>query len=248
MSGSPTHPQTASKGQAPRSQLAVAAFITSLALCCPLTGMVAVFLGFLAHRRITASGGRLGGRRLALAAIAIGTASTVIWLFSWDAFGKWYLEALEERMLGTTRSMIEDAAEGDLAAASLGFDPASTPEQAELAEFGVAIADRFGELIDIELKDAVMLGDTLDPRMEVRLVLDFDPGGIRYGAGAFSLRARALDDVIPQPKFLWIEIVDPPSPLLRLGSEPAGTGTDPEDPAAGMENGGKGSQEQPSGA
>ncbi len=231
----------------------MAAFITSLALCCPLTGMVAVFLGFLAHRRITASGGRLGGRRLALAGIAIGTASTVIWLFSWDAFGKWYLEALEERMLGTTRSMIDDAVAGDLAAASLGFDAASTPEQAELAEFGVTIAERFGELIDVELKDAVMLGDTLDPRMEVRLVLDFDPGGIRYGAAAFSLRARALDDVIPQPKFLWIEIVDPPNPLLRLGSEPAGSGvdaieSDAEDPAAAVENGGKGPRERPSGA
>ncbi|MFB0986547.1 MAG: DUF4190 domain-containing protein, partial [Phycisphaerales bacterium] len=122
----PTNAAQAAEAPVPRSQLALAAFITSLALCCPLTGMVSVFLGFLAHRRIMASGGRLGGRRLALAAIAIGTASTVIWLFSWDAFGKWYLEALEDRMLITTQSMIQDAAQGDLAAASLGFDAAST--------------------------------------------------------------------------------------------------------------------------
>jgi hypothetical protein len=231
----------------------LAAFITSLTLCCPLTGMVAVFLGFLAHRRIQASGGRLGGRRLAFSAIAIGTASTVIWLFSWDSFGKWYLEALEDRMLSTTQSMIQDAVQGDLAAASLGFDAASTPEQAQLAAFGIDIAERFGEIVDVKLNDAVMLGSTLDPRMEVRLVLDFDPGGVRYGAAAFSLRARALNDVIPQPKFLWIEIVDPPNPPLQLGSEPAGSGvdaieSDAEDPAAAVENGGKGPRERPSGA
>jgi hypothetical protein len=227
----PTNAAQAAEAPVPRSQLALAAFITSLALCCPLTGMVSVFLGFLAHRRIMASGGRLGGRRLALAAIAIGTASTVIWLFSWDAFGKWYLEALEDRMLITTQSMIQDAAQGDLAAASLGFDAASTPDQPDLAMFGLVITERFGEIIDVKLKDAAMRGNTLDPRMEVRLVLEFDPGGIRYGAAAFSLRARALDDLIPQPKFLWIEIIDPPNPLLRLGSAPVDKKTDAEPPA-----------------
>jgi hypothetical protein len=226
MPGSSPHPAGAAEATLPRSQLALAAFITSLTLCCPLTGMVAVFLGFLAHRRIQASGGRLGGRRLAFSAIAIGTASTVIWLFSWDSFGKWYLEALEDRMLSTTQSMIQDAAQGDLAAASLGFDAASTPDQPDLAAFGIDIAERFGEVVDVKLKDAVMLGDTLDPRMEVRLVLEFNPGGVRYGAAAFSLRARALNDVIPQPKFLWIEIIDPPNPPLRLGSESAEEGRD----------------------
>jgi hypothetical protein len=230
MPGSSPHPANPAEAAVPRSQLALAAFITSLALCCPLTGMVAVFLGFLAPRRILASGGRLGGRRLALSGIAIGTASTIIWIFSWDAFGKWYLEALEDRMLVTTRTMIEDAVRGDLAASSLSFDAASTPDQDQLAAFGITIAERFGQLIDVKLKDAAMRGDTLDPRMEVRLVLDFDPGGIRYGAAAFSLRARALDDVIPQPKFLWIEIVDPPNPLLRLGSEPARDAEPPAEP------------------
>ena len=98
-----------------------------------------------------------------------------------------------------------------------------------------------------------MLGSTLDPRMEVRLVLDFDPGGVRYGAAAFSLRARALNDVIPQPKFLWIEIVDPPNPPLRLGSESAEEGQDEtfggesEDPAE-AQNSDRAVQEGNSGA
>ena len=209
----------------PTSHLAIWAFVTSLLLCCPLTGLVSVFLGFLAHRRIVAAEGRLGGRRLALAAIAIGTAGTVIWLFSWDAFGRWYLESIEDRIEATTRAVVNDAASGDLAAAGLAFDGAIVPTPEAFTAFGTAVDDRYGSLLGVSVESPRMTGTTMVPRMETRLLFEFERGGPRYGAAAYSLRATMLgQDVLPRPKILWIEIFDPTDGELRLGEPPEAEG------------------------
>jgi hypothetical protein len=46
----------------------------SLVLCCPVTSLIGVLVGWLSLRAIDASGGRLGGRRLALSAVILGLA------------------------------------------------------------------------------------------------------------------------------------------------------------------------------
>lgn len=215
----PTNPST--EPRLPTSHLAIWAFVTSLLLCCPLTGLVSVFLGFLAHRRIVAADGRLGGRRLALAAIAIGTAGTVIWLFSWDAFGRWYLESIEDRIEVTTRAAVNDAANGDLEAAGLSFDGAVVPTPEDLAAFGTAVESRYGMLLSASVESPRMGGTTMVPRMETRLLFEFERGGPRYGAAAYSLRATMLgQDVLPRPRILWLEIFDPTDGELRLGEPP----------------------------
>ena len=225
----------------PTSHLAIWAFVTSVLLCCPLTGLVSVFLGFLAHRRIVASEGRLGGRRLALAAIAIGTAGTVIWLFSWDAFGRWYLESIEERIETTTRGMVNDAVNGDVEAAGLAFDGGIVPTPEALEAFGTAVEDRYGLLLGASVESPRMGGTTMIPRMETRLLFEFERGGPRYGAAAYSLRASMLgQDVLPRPRILWLEIFDPTDGELRLGEPPGvSEGGDPGTPAAagGVEGG-----------
>ena len=230
MPDTPTNPPT--EQRLPTSHLAIWAFVTSLLLCCPLTGLVSVFLGFLAHRRIVAADGRLGGRRLALAAIAIGTAGTVIWLFSWDAFGRWYLESIEDRIEVTTRAVVNDAVNGDLDAAGLSFDGAVVPTPEALAAFGTAVEARYGMLLSASVESPRMGGTTMVPRMETRLLFEFERGGPRYGAAAYSLRATMLgQDVLPRPRILWIEIFDPTDGELRLG-EPASVGAEGESEAS----------------
>lgn len=231
----PEPPTNLPTGQRPpTSQLSIWAFATSLLLCCPLTGLVSVFLGFLAHRRIVAAEGRLGGRRLALAAIAIGTAGTVVWLFSWDAFGRWYLESIEERIETTTRAMVNDAVNGDVEAAGLAFDGGIVPTPEALEAFGTAVEDRYGLLLGVSVESPRMGGTTMIPRMETRLLFEFERGGPRYGAAAYSLRASMLgQDVLPRPRILWLEIFDPTDGELRLGEPPeASEGGDPGTPAA----------------
>ena len=228
MPESPINPS--SERRHPTSQLAIWAFVTSLLLCCPLTGLISVFLGFLAHRRIVASEGRLGGRRLALAAIAIGTAATVIWLFSWDAFGRWYLESIEDRIEATTLAVVNDAASDDLAAAGLAFDAGSVPPPAVLAEFGTSSEDRYGRLLGVSVESPRMGGTTMIPRMETRLLFEFERGGPRYGAAAYSLQAGMMGQgILPSPRIIWIEIFDPVEGPLRLGEAPDPSGSDPGD-------------------
>jgi hypothetical protein len=61
--------------------------------------------------------------------------------------------------------------------------------------------------------------------METRLLFEFERGGPRYGAAAYSLRATMLgQDVLPRPKILWIEIFDPTDGELRLGEPPEAEG------------------------
>ena len=44
----------------------------SLIFCCPVTSLIGVLIGWFSLRAIDASGGRLGGRRLALSAVILG--------------------------------------------------------------------------------------------------------------------------------------------------------------------------------
>ena len=46
--------------------------VCSLLLCCPVTSLIGVLVGWFSLRAIDRSGGRLGGRRLALAAVILG--------------------------------------------------------------------------------------------------------------------------------------------------------------------------------
>ena len=74
--------------QAPISKLAVAAFLASLLVCVPGAGVLALVLGWLAHRRMNEARGRLRGEGFVAAAVALGLLGTVgqlLAVFVWSS-------------------------------------------------------------------------------------------------------------------------------------------------------------------
>ena len=78
----------------PRHLLPFFALASSLVLCCPMTSLMGFVLGLIALRRIQASGGALGGRKIAKTAMILGLVMVPVQYFILDSFQK-----LNERLL-----------------------------------------------------------------------------------------------------------------------------------------------------
>jgi Domain of unknown function (DUF4190) len=138
----PTSPVAPVPMRTGTSGLAIASLICSLMLCLPYLGpLLGLGLGVTALARISASGGRVGGRRLALGGIVIGAilllAEGCLGLMTWMAMDM----ALEQT--GQTIRVIEA---GDLGASKRAFGAGERDRitEASLAEFGDALEARFG--------------------------------------------------------------------------------------------------------
>ncbi len=122
------------------SGLAVASLVCSLILCCPLTTIVGPLLGVGALLQI---GGNpaLKGRRIALAAIALGIAFTLgqAWTCSW-------LYGLVAPVMEGPTTALTAGFSGDLVAFRSEFDPtAAKATDAQITEFIEELRRRYGE-------------------------------------------------------------------------------------------------------
>ena len=78
----------------PRHLLPFFALASSLVLCCPMTSLMGFVLGLIALRRIQASDGALGGRKIAKTAMILGLVMVPVQYFTLDSFQK-----INERLL-----------------------------------------------------------------------------------------------------------------------------------------------------
>ncbi len=152
------------------SGLAVASLVCSLILCCPITTIVGPLLGVGALLRI---GGNpaLKGRRIALAAIALGIAFTLgqAWSCSW-LWGTFVTPVTE----GPTTALTAGFS-GDLVAFRSEFDPsAAKATDAQITEFIEALRRRYGEFVSCRFDEKHPPESEFgDPRVLFRYVLEF---------------------------------------------------------------------------
>lgn len=72
------------------------ALASSLVLCCPMTSLMGFVLGLISLRRIQASGGVLGGRKIAKTAMILGLVMVPVQYFILDSFQKMNERLLQE--------------------------------------------------------------------------------------------------------------------------------------------------------
>ena len=159
--------------QSPRvSQLAWAAFICALIACIPLLGVVAIVLGSFALGRIRNSHGALGGRRIALVAMALGAATTVGWFILLDQIQSLYQEEMNSRMVSTIEGALHGSEAGEFDRVRNQFTiDGQKLEDDEITAFGTSIRERWGRLLSVAIVRSSPQGDPLLPRMAVTFEL-----------------------------------------------------------------------------
>ncbi len=126
------------------SVMAILSLVCSLVCCIPGLSVLGALLGVGALIGIGGSGGRVGGKGLAVAGIIIGILVTVLWvggLMGARQFGGMYVGLVEPVMM--------DVEAGDNDAVRVSFDPASQPTDGQLLAFRAAYQGEYGSFIDM---------------------------------------------------------------------------------------------------
>ncbi|MCA9289676.1 MAG: hypothetical protein KDA25_01020 [Phycisphaerales bacterium] len=136
-------PSPAGDPRPPTSALAWVALTLSLVGCCPLATVPGTLCGIVALHRIQRSGGRLGGRRAALAAILVGSAMTVV------QFGllSQFQSIMQRQTLADAAVMLDDVfttAQSGGEPLDARLDRTAAIDADAIAAFGRETLDRYG--------------------------------------------------------------------------------------------------------
>lgn len=201
----------------PASQLALAALICGLLICIPFLGLLGILLGGLALGRIRRSNGRLGGRRIALWGMGIGSAALVIWVMGLDRFQVYYLDEVHARMASSIQRVVESAIDGEPGKVRSEWGSSATMlDDDRILAFGEAVEANWGDLVGVSLLRSTATGGLLEPGMTASVEFQFERSN-RTGTAVFDLITQGNTSVFPQPMLQKLEIIDPGNPTLVLG-------------------------------
>jgi hypothetical protein len=160
----------------------IAVVLAFLPMCVPLN-LVGCVLGALAKRRIAASGGALGGRGAATAAIWGGIIMTAAGWWAFVSLTDWAEGMVQRQASSAAAAFVHDVQQGDYEAAAGWWSPSvETPNTAAMAHFAEAIA-AFGEVDGVGVRVMQPLpGDTLTPVWSAGLVFNFGSGPVSGSA------------------------------------------------------------------
>lgn len=217
------------------SALAVVAFILGLAGLCPLAGLPAIVVGFVAHARITRGKRRLRGRGLALWGVALGSATSLAWLGIWNHVGSSMLEVLSGRM-ETAIATTMDAAVDDDAETLVGLLDGPAVDREAVLDFieQVTGAGVVPESISVTRFEQAEGG--LVPLVVADVRIRMDDGEIWNGEVSFRLRpppyrGMSLEELAAEPRIVAIFLRGPEGQAWRYPDpvpSPASTSAPPE--------------------
>jgi len=214
------------------SKLAVTAVVVAAIPLCPLTGLLGALLGVLALRRIRLSGGRLGGRRTALAAIIIGVACAFVWSAVLDRVARQQREWQEKAMVGAVTAVIEAERAPDLNAALQAWsslDP-DRPAGEEILRFSRETTARYGRFDRFAIISTSRRISLTQPAVEVAGVFHFADEA-PLGSARFALEA-VPGRIMPVFRLTRLMIEDQHRGNLILGSTSDEAGAAPGAPGA----------------
>ncbi|MEZ6243925.1 MAG: hypothetical protein R3B57_12885 [Phycisphaerales bacterium] len=121
------------------SVMAILSLVCSLICCIPGLGLLGALLGIASLITIGGSGGRVGGRGLAIAGVIIGILCTVVWV------GMYYgAEQIRHAWIGLAEPVMTDVESGQFDAVRAAFDPSVAPTDEELTAFRAAYQSELG--------------------------------------------------------------------------------------------------------
>lgn len=186
--------RTSPPGPAVRtSPLAVVSLVLALMPCCPLVNVVGIVLGLAALRRIDLAGGRVGGRRMARAAVLAGGGMTILSMFMLRDFSRTMHQSYEAAMNGQVEAFVHAAVSGDVSAANQAWSnqPGERLQPDEIEAFGRELNSRYGPLKRFTIASSVTSGSLLTPRMDAAGIFVFENGQLT-GSARFNLVAGTV--------------------------------------------------------
>lgn len=205
----------------PLSQLAVAGLVVGIGgvaiPCCPLMPMVAVVLGYLAHRRIRLGAG-VRGAKIAVAAMLLGGAGLLVQGFAIDWFSAKYRSEVESRSEAIVDSVMRAAQTDDAAAISAAWGGRDrTPA---LRELGAATLDRYGAFKGVSVVRWTYGGGVGEADLVAAAVWAFESRSL---TGSFRMElvpGSSISDPFPRPRPCELVISDDRFGDLRVPIPP----------------------------
>lgn len=203
----------------PLSRLAIVAFVLGLAGLCPLAGLPAIVIGFIAHARISRGKTPRRGRGFALWGIALGSATSMAWLGLWGHVGTRILDVLSVRMERSVEAIVGAAIVGDARAIEAALDgPAIDASAIEslLAQVDVATIDV--DRVDVGGFEQIEGG--LVPLVEADVRWWTADGTLWSGEATFRLRPSAfrgwsIEGLVAEPRLVSLTLLGPEGRAIR---------------------------------
>ena len=221
-------PRGESDGDAPArplSQLALAGLVVGIGgvaiPCCPLMPMVAVVLGYLAHRRIRL-GARVRGAKIAIAAMLLGGAGLLLQGIAIDWFSAKYRSEVESRSEATIDGLLRAAQAGEAAAIVEAWG--GRDQTSALRELGGETLERYGPFKAVSVVKWTYGGGLGDADLIAAVVWEFES---RRLTGSFRMElvpGTSISDPFPWPRPAEVVISDDRLGDLRVperSKEPA---------------------------
>ncbi|MFZ9691554.1 MAG: DUF4190 domain-containing protein [Phycisphaerales bacterium] len=219
----------------PLSQLALAGLVVGIGgiaiPCCPLMPIVAVVLGYLAHRRIRL-GAPVRGLKLAVAAMLLGGAGLLVQGIAIDWFSAKYRSEVESRSESSIDAVMRASQDGDGDAIAEHWGGRGST--AALRRLGAETLERYGTFKGVSVVKWTYGGGLGDSDLTAAVVWDFES---RRLTGSFRMElvpGTTLSDPFPRPRPAELVISDDRLGDLRVpagASSPAEAADDvPPDP------------------
>ncbi|MGA1057535.1 MAG: DUF4190 domain-containing protein [Phycisphaerales bacterium] len=193
----------------PLSQLALAGLVVGIGgvaiPCCPLMPLVAVVLGFLAHRRIRL-GAPVRGSGIALAAMLLGGAGLLVQGLAIDWFSAKYRSEVESRSEVNIDAVMQAAQGGDLSAIAEAWGSRGSAEA--LRRVGSDSLERYGAFKGVSVVKWTYGGGLGESDLVAAVVWEFESRSL---TGSFRMElvpGTTLSDPFPRPRAAELVISD----------------------------------------
>jgi hypothetical protein len=174
------------------SWLAITALVLAVIPCCPFVSLLGGMLGMVAVRHIGLSGGRLSGRKVAIAAATIGVGVTFVSSVVFNSLQQYADRTTRATIITQVEATVRDAADGRTGTAlgrwqtDLGASRALTEDSIE--RFGRFTRDRYGELQRFTITSMVTSHNIFSPQIEVAGIFVFESRELT-GSATFQLES-----------------------------------------------------------
>jgi hypothetical protein len=193
----------------PLSQLALAGLVVGIGgvaiPCCPLMPIVAVVLGYLAHRRIRL-GASVRGSGIALAAMLLGGAGLLVQGLAVDWFSAKYRSEVESRSEANIDAVMRASQTGDLAAIAEAWGSRGAAEA--LRRVGSESLERYGAFKGVSVVKWTYGGGLEESDLVAAVVWEFESRSL---TGSFRMElvpGTTLSDPFPRPRASELVISD----------------------------------------
>ncbi len=205
------------------ARIGMASFVFSVLMCIPLSGLVAIVMGFWALPRLRGQVQLVGFARAARWGILLGTVNTILQCAGLSQFQQWYSGEIQTAMETRTREAFAAIERGDAAAlrSYWSYPESSQPSDEEVRTFNEMLHARYGAFQHLSISYSEFLdqgsgGLFGPPNAVASILLTFERGEV-FGEARYQL-VISQSTLTPVPHLSLLRLDDPDHPPLMLGA------------------------------